>query len=95
MNEFDEIKEELAQVSKIAYEFENFKKTKGFRIRNIIIIILVLLFVASNVAWFLYERSMETVTETTVTFKDVEQHTDNGGSNNIVGGDFINGNAED
>ena len=101
MNEMDEmqsLKKELAQVSKIAYEFDNYKKNKAIRIRNIIILIISVLLILSNLAWFIYENSMETVTEitktVTTTFEDVEQSTENGGNNNIVGGDF-NGETKD
>lgn len=98
-NELEEIKQELAQVSKAAAEFNDYKKTKGIRKRNIIIIILTILLILSNVAWFVYESGLETVAETTetvtTTFEDIEQNADNGGSNNIVGGDWINGEAKD
>lgn len=93
-NEIKEIKEELAQVSKAAAEFNDYKKTKGIRTRNIIIAILAILLILSNVAWFLYERSMGTVTETTTTY-DIVQENENG-HNNYIGndGDIIYGTAE-
>lgn len=40
---------------------------KRIRIRNIIIVILSVLLIGSNVAWFAFEKSMETVEETTTT----------------------------
>ncbi len=93
-DELAEIKQELAQVSKAAAEFNDYKKTKGIRIRNIIIIILSILLILSNVAWAIYEHSTETVTETTTTY-DIVQKNENG-HNNYIGndGDIIYGTAE-
>lgn len=93
-NEIKEIKEELAQVSKAAAEFNDYKKTKGIRTRNIIIAILAILLILSNVAWAIYEHNMKTVTETTTTY-DIVQENENG-HNNYIGndGDIIYGTAE-
>jgi len=96
-----DIENGIAQVSKIAYEYQEYKKNKSIRIRNIIIIILLLLLIASNIGWRIYISQFEKVVETaetvttTTTFEGVEQTTDNGGNNNIVGGDFVNGNSKD
>lgn len=84
-SELEEIKQELAQVSKAAAEFNDYKKTKGIRIRNIIIIVLAILLILSNVAWAIYEHSMETVTETTTTYDyEISQDNENG-DNNYIG----------
>ena len=57
-----------------------------------VIVLLVLLLVGSNVGWLVYESQFEVVEETTTTFEDVVQESAEG-SNNIVGGDFANGEA--
>lgn len=63
-----------------------------------IIVLLILLLVGSNVSWMIYESQFEVVEETTTetittTYEDIEQITDVGG-NNIIGGDYINGETE-
>lgn len=57
-----------------------------------VIVLLIVLLVGSNCAWLLYENQFEVVEETITTFEDVVQESAEG-SNNIVGGDFINGEA--
>ena len=49
----------------------------------ILCIILIVLFVGTNVAWILYEQQFQTVTETTT--QEVKQ---DGGSNLFVGRDY-------
>ena len=63
-----------------------------------IIVLLILLLVGSNVGWMIYESQFEVVEETTTetittTYEDIEQITDAGG-NNLIGGDYVNGEAE-
>lgn len=62
-----------------------------------VIILLIVLLVGTNAGWLWYESTMETVIETTetvtTTYEDVEQATDAGG-NNLIGGDYVNGKAE-
>ena len=54
-----------------------------------IIVLLILLFVGSNVGWMIYENQFEVVEETTETiFEDIVQESADG-NNNIVGGDMI------
>ena len=95
-----EIKENLKDISFAAYEASAERHTREKRniivCFTIIVITLIIAFIGTNVAWFIYENSMETVKETTttetietITYEDVEQSTDNGG-NNVVGGD-VNG----
>ena len=57
----------------------------------VIIILLVVLLFGTNAAWIYYESqfSMEEVTST-----EIEQDTDGGGNNYVIGGDF-NGEAKD
>ena len=58
-----------------------------------VIVLLIVLLVGTNAGWLWYESTMETVVETTeTTFEDVVQEGAEG-SNNIVGGDFVNGEA--
>ena len=62
-----------------------------------VIVLLIVLLVGSNGAWLWYESTMETVVETTetvtTTYEDIEQATESGG-NNLIGGDYVNGKAE-
>ena len=62
-----------------------------------VIVLLIVLLVGTNAGWLWYESKMETVIETTetvtTTYEDVEQATDAGG-NNLIGGDYVNGKAE-
>ena len=62
-----------------------------------VIVLLIVLLVGSNGAWIWYESTMETAVETTetvtTTYEDIEQVTDTGG-NNLIGGDYVNGEAE-
>lgn len=89
-----DIKEQMQGISLVAYEASEERYTREKR--NIvicftcIIITLIIAFISTNLAWILYEKSMETVTETaetiTETYEDIEQTTESGG-NNIIGGD--------
>lgn len=62
-----------------------------------VIVLLIVLLVGTNAGWLWYESTMETVVETTetvtTTYEDVEQATD-AGDNNLIGGDYVNGKAE-
>ena len=62
-----------------------------------VIVLLIVLLVGTNAGWLWYESKMETVIGTTetvnTTYEDVEQATDAGG-NNLIGGDYVNGKAE-
>lgn len=99
-----EIKESLKDISFAAYEASAERHTREKRniivCFTIIVITLIIALIGTNVAWLIYENSMETVTETTttetvetitedITYEDIEQNTDNGG-NNVIGGD-VNG----
>lgn len=55
----------------------------------ILLLVLIVLFVGSNLAWVYYEKQLEVVQET-----EIEQDTDGGGNNYVIGGDF-NGTAKD
>ena len=51
----------------------------------ILCIILVALLLSTNAVWFMYVQQFEAVTETT---QEVNQDTDGGGNNIMVGGDY-------
>ena len=57
----------------------------------ILLLVLIALLAGSNAAWIYYESQWETV-ETTST--EIEQDTDGGGNNYVIGGDY-NGATED
>lgn len=59
-----------------------------------IIILLIVLFVGSNIGWLIYESQFETVE--TVEEYAIEQNAESGNNNSIInGGEIINGKAED
>jgi len=93
----DEMKGEVAKVSKIAAELNSVKDKRHIRNLKIIILILSIFFAVSlciNIYFLLaYEKVTETTEEIITTFEGIEQTADNGGNNNIIGGDY-NGNAE-
>ena len=91
----NEIKEQMQGISLVAYEASEERHTREKR--NIvicftcIIITLIIALIGTNLAWIMYESSMETVTETeTVTTEtiefDVEQDNESG-NNNFIGND--------
>ena len=90
-----DLKEQMQGISLVAYEASEERHTREKKNLVVcftcIIIALVIALVGTNLAWLLYDKSMETVTETTetITYEDVEQSADNGGTN-VIGGD-ING----
>ena len=92
-----DIKEQMQNISFVVHEASEERHTREKKNLVIcltcIIITLIIALIGTNLAWLIYEKSMETVTETTatetVTYEDVEQSADNGGTN-VIGGD-ING----
>lgn len=56
----------------------------------IVLLVLIVLLAGSNAAWIYHESQWQTV-ETTST--EIEQDTDGGGNNYVIGGDF-NGEAK-
>ena len=92
-----DLKEQMQNISFVAHEASEERHTREKKNLVIcltcIIITLIIALIGTNLAWLIYEKSMETVTETTatetVTYEDVEQSADNGGTN-VIGGD-ING----
>ena len=91
-----EIKDNLKDISFAAYEASAERHTREKKniivCFTIIVITLIIALIGTNVAWLIYENSMETVTETITEetiYESIEQSADNGG-NNVIGGD-ING----
>lgn len=90
-----DLKEQMQGISLVAYEASEERHTREKKNLVIcftcIILALIIALIGTNLAWILYENSMEAVTETTetITYEDVEQSADNGGTN-VIGGD-ING----
>lgn len=94
-----DLKEQMQGISLVAYEASAERNTREKKSLVIcftcIIIALIIALIGSNLAWLLYENSMETVTETvttetiTETYEGIERNADNGGAN-VIGGD-ING----
>lgn len=74
----------------VVHEADMARQERTIKRLWILLLVLVVLFVGSNAAWIYYESQWETV-ETTST--EIEQDTDGGGNNYIVGGDF-NGEAK-
>lgn len=92
-----DIKEQMQNISFVVHEASEERHTREKKNLIIcftcIVIFLIIALIGTNLAWLIYDKSMETVTETnateTVTYEDVEQSADNGGTN-VIGGD-ING----
>lgn len=74
------------------YQMETTKNAMLVKRLIWIIVLLIVLLVGSNIGWLIYESQFEVVEETITTFEDVVQESAEG-SNNIVGGDFVNGEA--
>ena len=93
-----DLKEQMQNISFVVHEASEERHTREKKNLVIcftcIVIFLIISLIGTNLAWLIYDKSMETVMETTETaetevYEDVEQNADNGG-NNVIGGD-ING----
>lgn len=92
-----DLKEQMQNISFVVHEASEERHTREKKNLVIcftcIVIFLIIALIGTNLAWLIYDKSMETVTETTatetVTYEDVEQSADNDGTN-VIGGD-ING----
>lgn len=92
-----DLKEQMQNISFVVHEASeerHIREKKNLVICfTCIVIFLIIALIGTNLAWLIYDKSMKTVTETTatetVTYEDVEQSADNGGTN-VIGGD-ING----
>ena len=93
-----ELREEMQSISFAAYEAsaDRHKQEKKHLIIGFvsIIIVLIIALVGTNLAWIIYDKSKETVTETVTTETieyDIEQDNESG-NNNFIGNDGdING----
>ena len=92
-----DLKEQMQNISFVVHEASEERHTREKKNLVIcftcIVIFLIIALIGTNLAWLIYDKSMETITETTatetVTYEDVEQSADNGGTN-VIGGE-ING----
>lgn len=93
-----ELKEQMQDISFVAHEASEERHTREKKniviCFTVIIVALIIALIGTNLAWLIYENSMETVTETftteeTIIYEDISQSTD-GGGNNVIGGD-VNG----
>lgn len=90
--ELEELKQQvndLATVSKASAEYSLSLYKKKVKIRDIIILILFIVALASNIIWLVVRSQYEKVTETTetiTTIEGVEQTTDGGGNKTIKAG---------
>ena len=90
-----DLKEQMQNISFVVHEASEERHTREKKNLVIcftcIVIFLIIALIGTNLAWLIYDKSMETVTETveTAAYEDVEQSADNGGTN-VIGGD-ING----
>ena len=97
-----DLKEQMQEISLVAYEASAERHTREKKHLVVcftaIIITLIIALIGTNLAWLLYDKSMETVTETVVTETvtediqyDVQQENESG-NNNFIGNDGdING----
>lgn len=78
-----------AEVSRFAFESTMTRMERANRRLWIVVLALIVLLVGSNIAWLYYESQFETVETTT----EIQQDTEGGGNNYVVGGNY-NGYAE-
>lgn len=90
-NTCKEKKKSLEPVPYIVHESAMARQERNNKRLWIVVIILIAALILSNAAWVWYESQFEVV-ETTVK-QDVQQDTEDGGTNNFVGGDY-NGTSE-
>lgn len=91
-----DLKEQMQNISFVAHEASEERHTREKKNLIIcftcIVIFLIIAFIGTNLAWLIYDKSMENVTETTeTTTYDIEQDNESG-NNNFIGNDGdING----
>ena len=74
----------------VVHESDMARQERTIKRLWILLLVLIVLLAGSNAAWIYYESQWETI-ETTST--EIEQDTDGGGNNYVIGGDF-NGEAK-
>jgi hypothetical protein len=77
------LSQELAVMPIAQHEKDQDRLMKIIKSLISVIIVLIVLFVGTNIAWIIYEAQFEVVEETNTT---VEQDANNG-TNNFIGGD--------
>lgn len=92
--EMENIKGDLATVSKAFHELKSEKDSAKIRNRNIAIVILSVLLIVSNLVWLIYRTSLEKVVETTEAYT-IHQEAEGTNNSIINGGDIVNGKAND
>ena len=91
-----DLKEQMQNISFVVHEASEERHTREKKNLVIcftcIVIFLIIAFIGTNLAWLIYDKSMENVTETTeTTTYDIEQDNESG-NNNFIGNDGdING----
>lgn len=94
-DDLNEIKEQMASISLVAYEATEARSERREKRLLFIIALLIVLLVGTNGAWLWYEKSMETVEETTTTETYTIDQGNENGSNNYIGRDGNIGKADD
>ena len=79
----NECKKERQSIPFIVHEADMARMERTVRRLWVLLLVLIVLFVGSNIAWIVYESQFET----TITEQSVEQTAENG-TNNFVGGDY-------
>ena len=91
-----DLKEQMQNISFVVHEASEERHTREKKNLVIcftcIVIFLIIALIGTNIAWLIYDKSMENVTETTeTTTYDIEQDNESG-NNNFIGNDGdING----
>lgn len=84
-NEMENIKGDLATVSKAFHELKTEKYNRKIKVYRFVTIILAILLIVTNSLWLIYRMSLEKVVETTTETTTIEAQQDGTGVN-IVGG---------
>lgn len=74
---------ELIEILKFAHEQEAVRQERTIKRLWILCILLVVMLVGTNVAWFIYESQFEDIEE----YTQIEAEQD-GDNNSIIGGDY-------
>lgn len=94
--ELNDIKEQMQSISLVAHEATEARNERREKRLVGVIVLLIVLLVATNGAWLWYEKSMETVTETTTTETHTITQDGENGTNNYIGkdGNITNGTTD-
>lgn len=94
--ELNDIKEQMQSISLVAHEATEARNERREKHLVGVIVLLIVLLVVTNGAWLWYEKSMETVTETTTTKTYTITQDGENGTNNYIGkdGSITNGTTD-